>query len=253
MQIAAHTHQGSKAAVHKDNQHHAKAPETRRIGQQEARRLGQIIRATDIDLSLSRAPEEHGPEPTFQAARDPLGHVQVRSRDSEQEKQDCSHEDDEVEQDVVAVRDEVRYDGGEEAGDSPRRHGGGGAQARVAEPGEAESEPKLTRPAGLEGALVGGDGSVVFHGCDLGDRFRQLGVGEPKGDFDGEEKKERDVGDISGDRDTAGLILVNTGCTSFADHSCSLRSPFVPTMLKSQTILYLIKITERIIKICNIK
>jgi len=113
--------------------------------------------------------------------------VQVRRRESEQEEQDSSHEEDEVEQDVLAVGGEVRHGSGQETGDSPQRHGGGGAEAGVAEPQprEAEAEPKLTRLAGFEGEIVvvGRDGgSVVLHGCDLGDRFPQLGVfGEQKG------------------------------------------------------------------------
>jgi hypothetical protein len=129
-------------------------------------------------LSMSRAPKEHGPEPALQAPRRLVRHVQVRRRDSEQEEQDSSHEEDEVEQDVFAIGDEVGYGSGQEASDSPRRHDGGGAEAWVAEPREAEAERKLTRLAGFEGAIVGvgGDGGVVLHGCDLGDRFPQLGV-----------------------------------------------------------------------------
>lgn len=113
--------------------------------------------------------------------------MQVRRRESEQEEQDSSHEEDEVEQDVLAVGGEVRHGSGQETGDSPQRHGGGGAEAGVAEPQprEAEAEPKMTRLAGFEGEIVvvGRDGgSVVLLGCDLGDRFPQLGVfGEQKG------------------------------------------------------------------------
>ncbi|CAN6230431.1 unnamed protein product [Urochloa humidicola] len=127
-----------------------------------------------ISIDLSGAPEQHGPDPTFQAASRTLRNVQVRRRNGEQKEQDSSHEQDEVEQDMVAVGGEVGHGGGEKAGDSPRRHGGRGAEAWIVELREGEAEHRLPRLAGAaEGALVVGDGSVVLHRCDLGDRFPQ--------------------------------------------------------------------------------
>jgi hypothetical protein len=53
-------------------------------------KLGQIIYLYEPSISIStshsRAPGEHGPEPTLKPTRRPLRHAQVGSRDSEQEE-----------------------------------------------------------------------------------------------------------------------------------------------------------------------
>ena len=108
--------------------------------QQMGTKLGRIKHGHNYDLKSSSRPLHHG---------------QVGGGDGEEQKQDPSHEEDETEHHVVAVRGEAGDSGGEEPRDAPCRDGDRCVEAAASEPRE-DDEAQLAGLAGdgEEGRLV---------------------------------------------------------------------------------------------------